>query len=157
VRIGIDARLVYYHQAGIGQYILRLTQALAASDHTNDFIIFKSRKDSTSIVNQSNFRTERLWTPSHQRFERPPSCPSFHSMFCTAPILFRRNTRAFPPSSPCTTWLFFFIPGSSLTKARDTMGRSISPRNKPSTLSPYRKAPNAIQCDYSACLNRKLP
>jgi glycosyltransferase involved in cell wall biosynthesis len=70
VRIGIDARLVYYHQAGIGQYILRLTQALAAIDRTNDFVLFKSRKDTTPIVNQSNFKTEQLWTPSHHRFER---------------------------------------------------------------------------------------
>jgi len=70
MRIGIDARLVFYHKAGIGQYILRLTQALAAIDPDDEFIIFKSRKDKTPIVSQSNFKTERLWTPSHHRFER---------------------------------------------------------------------------------------
>jgi len=70
MRIGIDARLVYYHNAGIGQYILRLTQALAQMDREDQFIIFKSRKDKTSIVEQANFKTERLWTPSHHRFER---------------------------------------------------------------------------------------
>jgi glycosyltransferase involved in cell wall biosynthesis len=70
MRIGIDARLVFYHKAGIGQYILRLTQALAQIDHTDQFVIFKSRKDATPIVNQSNFKMQRLWTPSHHRFER---------------------------------------------------------------------------------------
>ncbi len=69
MRVGIDARLVYYHQQGIGQYILRLTQALAQLDHDDQFILFTSRKDNTPIVQQSNFRRERLWTPSHHRFE----------------------------------------------------------------------------------------
>lgn len=69
MRIGIDARLVYYHQAGIGQYILRLTQALAQIDRDDDFILFTSRKDKTHIVDQSNFKRQKLWTPSHHRFE----------------------------------------------------------------------------------------
>jgi glycosyltransferase involved in cell wall biosynthesis len=70
VRIGIDARLVYYHQAGIGQYILRLTQALAQIDRDNEYVIFKSRKDKTPSIEQANFKTQTLWTPSHHRFER---------------------------------------------------------------------------------------
>lgn len=70
MRIGIDARLVFYHQAGIGQYILRLTQALAQINRDDQFIVFKSRKDKTRVVEQSNFKIERLWTPSHHRFER---------------------------------------------------------------------------------------
>ncbi len=70
MRIGIDARLVYYHQAGIGQYILRLTQALAQIDREDEFVIFKSRKDKTHIVDQANFKPQTLWTPSHHRFER---------------------------------------------------------------------------------------
>ena len=70
MRIGIDARLVYYHQAGIGQYILRLTQALAQIDQDDQFVIFKSRKDKTHIIHQSNFKQQKLWTPSHHRFER---------------------------------------------------------------------------------------
>ncbi|MBI5303371.1 MAG: glycosyltransferase family 4 protein [Chloroflexi bacterium] len=70
MRIGIDARLVYYHKAGIGQYILRLTQALAQIDSDNDYVLFASRKDDTRIVTQSNFKRARLWTPSHHRFER---------------------------------------------------------------------------------------
>ncbi len=70
MRIGIDARLVYYHQAGIGQYILRLTQALAQIDRDDEFILFKSRKDKTHIIDQTNFKQQKLWTPSHHRFER---------------------------------------------------------------------------------------
>jgi glycosyltransferase involved in cell wall biosynthesis len=70
MRIGIDARLVYYHQAGIGQYILRLTQALAQIDHVDQFILFKSRKDKTLIVDHPRFKLDQLWTPSHHRFER---------------------------------------------------------------------------------------
>jgi glycosyltransferase involved in cell wall biosynthesis len=70
VRIGIDARLVFYHQAGIGQYILRLTQALAQINRDDAFVIFKSRKDKTPIVAQPNFKRQKMWTPSHHRFER---------------------------------------------------------------------------------------
>ncbi len=69
MRIGIDARLVYYHQAGIGQYILRLTQALAQLDQDDQFILFTSRKDRTQIVDRPNFKRKKLWTPSHHRFE----------------------------------------------------------------------------------------
>lgn len=71
MRIGIDARLVYYHQAGIGQYILRLTQALAQIDREDQFIVFKSRKDKTLIIDhQPNFKNMQLWTPSHHPLER---------------------------------------------------------------------------------------
>jgi glycosyltransferase involved in cell wall biosynthesis len=70
VRIGIDARLVFYHQAGIGQYILRLTQALAKIDRDDAFVIFKSRKDKSSKIDQANFKQQKLWTPSHHPIER---------------------------------------------------------------------------------------
>lgn len=70
MRIGIDARLIFYHQAGIGQYILRLTQALAQIDRDDAFIIFTSRKDTTFHIEQPNLKRQRLWTPSHHRFER---------------------------------------------------------------------------------------
>lgn len=70
MRIGIDARLVFYHQAGIGQYILHLTNALAALDQTNEYFLFQSRKDRTHLVNAPNFHRRILWTPSHHRFER---------------------------------------------------------------------------------------
>ncbi|MBI4670059.1 MAG: glycosyltransferase family 4 protein [Chloroflexi bacterium] len=87
MRIGLDARLVFYHQAGIGQYILRLTNALTALDHENEYFLFQSRKDSTRLADAPNFHRRVLWTPSHHRFERlamsaelaPYSLDVFHS------------------------------------------------------------------------------
>lgn len=70
MRIGIDARLVYYTQAGIGQYILRLIEALAKIDREDEFIILQSRKDETIVTSQANFRRRSLWTPSHHRLEQ---------------------------------------------------------------------------------------
>ncbi len=71
MRIGIDARLVYYSRAGIGQYILRLSEALAGLDtHQDQFILLQSRKDGTQMVNGRNFNRASLWTPSHHRIEQ---------------------------------------------------------------------------------------
>lgn len=71
MRIGIDARLVYYSRAGIGQYILRLANALADLDtYQHEFVLLQSRKDSTQIVNGHNFSRVSLWTPSHHRLEQ---------------------------------------------------------------------------------------
>jgi len=69
MRIGIDARLVYYSQAGIGQYILHLINGLAQIDQENEYVILQSRKDDTTILQQPNFRRVSLWTPSHHRLE----------------------------------------------------------------------------------------
>jgi glycosyltransferase involved in cell wall biosynthesis len=71
MRIGIDARLVYYSRAGIGQYIMRLVEALAALKAKQDeFILLQSRKDPTQIVNGRNFSRVSLWTPSHHWAEQ---------------------------------------------------------------------------------------
>jgi glycosyltransferase involved in cell wall biosynthesis len=75
MRIGIDARLVYYSQAGITQYILRLIQGLAESggkprERENEFFILQSRKDKSIIVDRPNFKRVALWTPSHHRLEQ---------------------------------------------------------------------------------------
>jgi glycosyltransferase involved in cell wall biosynthesis len=70
MRVGIDARLVYYSQAGIGQYILHLVNGLAKVDQDNEYVLLQSRKDDTTILDQSNFRRVSLWTPSHHRLER---------------------------------------------------------------------------------------
>lgn len=70
MRIGIDARLVYYSQAGIGQYILHLISGLATIDPKNEYVILQSRKDESTILEQPNFRRVSLWTPSHHRLER---------------------------------------------------------------------------------------
>ncbi len=98
MRIGIDARLVFYHQAGIGQYIIRLTHALAALDTSNDYFLFQSRKDRTRLVQAPNFHRRVLWTPSHHPLERlamsaemlPHPLDVFHSPDFIPP----RKTRA---------------------------------------------------------------
>jgi glycosyltransferase involved in cell wall biosynthesis len=73
MRIGIDARLVFYNRAGIGQYILQLTEALASLDFKDDkFLLLQSRKDKSPIVSDNHrFQRKLLWTPSHNRFEQP--------------------------------------------------------------------------------------
>ena len=70
MHIGIDARLVHYTQAGIGQYIIRLTQALAAINREDQFILLQHRADTVPLVHQPNFRRVGLWTPSHHRLEQ---------------------------------------------------------------------------------------
>ena len=71
MRIGIDARLVFYNRAGIGEYIIQLAQALARIKSTEDkLILLQSRKDKTSIVTGNGICRKSLWTPSHNRFEQ---------------------------------------------------------------------------------------
>jgi glycosyltransferase involved in cell wall biosynthesis len=70
MRVGIDARLVYYSQAGIGQYILHLVNGLAKVDTDSEYVLLQSRKDDTTILEEPNFRRVSLWTPSHHRLER---------------------------------------------------------------------------------------
>lgn len=77
MRIGFDARLVYYQQAGIGQYILQLVQGLArhlspsvrdqkASPH--ELWALRSRK-APALELPIWVQQSKLWTPSHHRFE----------------------------------------------------------------------------------------
>ncbi len=71
MRIGIDARLVFYNRAGIGQYILRLIEALSQVHPDEDtFMVLQSRKDKSSIIEANGFLRKSLWTPSHNRFEQ---------------------------------------------------------------------------------------
>jgi glycosyltransferase involved in cell wall biosynthesis len=70
MRIGIDARLVYYQRAGIGQYTLRLAQALAALDTTNSYIILQSRKESAPLLQAPTLRCRAMLTPPHHRLEQ---------------------------------------------------------------------------------------
>jgi glycosyltransferase involved in cell wall biosynthesis len=71
MRIGIDARLVFYNRAGIGEYIVQLVKALAKLEDKEDtFLLLQSRKDKTSIIANNGFCRKSLWTPSHNRFEQ---------------------------------------------------------------------------------------
>ena len=100
MRVGIDARLVYYHPAGISRYCLQLIRALADIDKEDQFVIFQSRRDGRRLVEQSNFRARPLWTPSHHRFEQ--ALLSFEMRFTPLDVLhspdfippFRRRCRS---------------------------------------------------------------
>jgi glycosyltransferase involved in cell wall biosynthesis len=70
MRIGIDARLVHYRQAGISQYTLRLLDELARIAPDDEFVILQSRKDGRQLVDQPNFERHPLWTPPHHRLEQ---------------------------------------------------------------------------------------
>lgn len=77
MRIGFDARLVYYQQAGIGQYILHLLHGLARLFQPGgdgqaldgyELWVLRSRKapplELPNWVHQA-----KVWTPSHHRLE----------------------------------------------------------------------------------------
>ena len=72
MHIGIDCRLPFYQMGGISRYTIHLIQALAEIDLENRYTIFHSRKDGRSYLPFSpNFQRRNLWTPAHQRWERP--------------------------------------------------------------------------------------
>lgn len=103
MRIGIDARLVYYSRAGIGQYILGILRGLAkvlGPNHREELLVLKSRKDRSLSEENANFRHHPLWTPSHHLLEQwtipleiaPLGLDLLHSPDFIPP--FRRNCRA---------------------------------------------------------------
>ena len=149
MRIGIDARLVYYSQAGIGQYILHLINGLAQIDHENEYVILQSRKDDTTILRQPNFRRVSLWTPSHHQLERlslnlelmrlgldvlhspdfiPPHRPSCKSVITVHDLAFllyphfltKESARYYGHIDQAVTWTDHIIAVSKSTK-RDTV------------------------------------
>lgn len=70
MRIGIDARISFYSQAGIGQYTRQLIRALSEIVTDDEIIILRSRKDKADLVQDHHFQQRSLWTPSHHRFEQ---------------------------------------------------------------------------------------
>lgn len=86
--VGFDARMVYYRQAGIGQYILNLLRELALlQQECNDFdlLILQSRKEARQPTewlfeaavaasekhhSLKKISTGKLWTPPHHRLEQ---------------------------------------------------------------------------------------
>ena len=70
IRIGIDARLVYYQQAGISQYTLRLMDGLAKIGENEEFVVFQHWRARSPYVTSPQFRRRSLFTPSHHRFEQ---------------------------------------------------------------------------------------
>lgn len=70
MRIGIDARLIYYRQGGIAAYTRRVIEALAEIDQQTSYQVLQSRKDRHPLTPGPNFRRASLWTPCHHRLER---------------------------------------------------------------------------------------
>lgn len=70
MHIGIDARLVYYRQAGISQYTVQLIEGLARCGGKDEFTILESIKAKSPIIERPGFVTRPLVTPSHHRLER---------------------------------------------------------------------------------------
>lgn len=70
MRIGVDARIVYYSRGGIHSYVVHLLDALASIDDETDYRVLRSRKDDAIPPSGPNFRPVSCWTPSHHRFER---------------------------------------------------------------------------------------
>ncbi len=69
MRIGIDARLLYYRRAGIGQYTLRLTEALAAEASGERLFLLHDWRQRSGLPQAPNLHHVRLYTPSHHRWE----------------------------------------------------------------------------------------
>ncbi len=70
MRVGIDARLVYYTRAGIGEYTLRLTQALAVAYPTEQFVLVQDFRSRQPLVAAPNVKTVHSLVPSHHRLEQ---------------------------------------------------------------------------------------
>jgi glycosyltransferase involved in cell wall biosynthesis len=70
MHIGIDARLVYYTRAGIGQYTLRLTHALASLYRDDRFTLLQDRRQPTPLLDELNVSTTGCLVPSHHALEQ---------------------------------------------------------------------------------------
>lgn len=70
MHVGIDARLVYYTRAGIGEYTLRLTQALAQTFVSDRFTLLQDARQPAALVTAPNVDIARTRVPSHHRLEQ---------------------------------------------------------------------------------------
>ena len=70
MRIGIDTRLVYYTRAGIGEYTLRLVQALAMTYAEDRFILLQDRRNPQPLIEAPNVDVVTSLIPSHHRAEQ---------------------------------------------------------------------------------------
>lgn len=103
MRIGIDARLIYYRQAGIGQYTQSLIEGLAHEvppAQGDEFVVLQHRKDTRPLTPGPHFHRRPTWTPCHHRLEQltlpleiwPLKLDLLHSPDYIPP--FRRNCRS---------------------------------------------------------------
>ncbi|MBI5959417.1 MAG: glycosyltransferase family 4 protein [Chloroflexi bacterium] len=70
MRIGIDARLLYYRPGGIAEYTRRVIQQLAELDHETDYSVIHHSRDNQTLAPGPNFRRINSFTPCHHRLER---------------------------------------------------------------------------------------
>lgn len=70
MRIGIDARLLGYRQAGIGKYTRQLIEHLVPLATDEQFVVLHSRKDGRSLVDDPHFERRATFTPPHHRLEQ---------------------------------------------------------------------------------------
>ncbi|MCG2768156.1 MAG: glycosyltransferase family 4 protein [Anaerolineae bacterium] len=97
MRIGIDARLVHYQQAGITQYTLRLLQGLAQIEGEDEFVVLQNYRVREPYVEHKRFLRSPCYTPSHHRLEScllalellPLGLDVFHSPDFIPPRKFR--------------------------------------------------------------------
>jgi glycosyltransferase involved in cell wall biosynthesis len=68
--IGIDARLVYYTRAGIGEYTLRLAQALADVYSDDHFLLLQDWRNRQPLINAANVTSVHTHVPSHHPLEQ---------------------------------------------------------------------------------------
>jgi glycosyltransferase involved in cell wall biosynthesis len=70
MQIGIDARLVYYTRAGIGQYTLRLTHALVNLYRDDRFVLLQDRRQPVPLIDEPNVSIAGCLIPSHHSLEQ---------------------------------------------------------------------------------------
>jgi glycosyltransferase involved in cell wall biosynthesis len=72
MRIAIDARLTYYRQGGIANYIRHIVRELPQLDPHTSYIVLHSRKHADALAvpaHAPNVARAALWTPCHHRLE----------------------------------------------------------------------------------------
>ncbi|MBN1400017.1 MAG: glycosyltransferase family 4 protein [Anaerolineae bacterium] len=75
MRIGIDARLTHYRQAGISRYTVQLIDALSRletppGEAEDEFVILQSFRAPEPLLDAPRFTRRRIFTPSHHRLEQ---------------------------------------------------------------------------------------
>lgn len=70
MRIGLDARMVHYTGAGIGQYIRRLVRGLNSVAVDDEVLLLQSRKAEAAPIEGARFAWRPLWTPAHNHWEQ---------------------------------------------------------------------------------------
>jgi glycosyltransferase involved in cell wall biosynthesis len=74
LRVAVDARMVHYRRAGIGQYVINLLHALSRSPDVGTGArvqVLQMRGHEERLVNDRRFKRMPMWTPPHNRFEQP--------------------------------------------------------------------------------------